>query len=126
MPRPPDPNSKIVRVFLTAKPGEETKVRAFKEICARNNKKVRDVLMEKVDAFLREHNYPPGNSQTLIEVYLEPPKKPEPPPPECMICKKPAVDDLQFKNKPEVIRSFCDVHRKAALETGKWQEIETG
>lgn len=75
MVRPPDPKSKIVRVFLTAKPGEEPKVRAFKEICARNGIKVRTVLMEKVDSFLREHNYPPGNSQTLIKGYLEPQKK---------------------------------------------------
>ena len=70
MPRPPDPKSKGQQVYLKAKPGEETKIRAFKEICARNSIRVRDVLMEKVDAFLREHNWPPGNSQTVLEVFI--------------------------------------------------------
>lgn len=75
MPRPANSKSKTTRVTLIAKPNQEVRVRAFKEICARNGISMSDILMEKVDAFLRAHNWPPGNSQTLMQVFLEPSKE---------------------------------------------------
>lgn len=68
-PRKPDPQAKVVQLICRAHPGEETKFRAFKEICRRNDIEYRTVLAEKVDQFLTEHNWPPGNSQTLLTVF---------------------------------------------------------
>ena len=67
MPKKPSVSNVNIQVF--GKPGEEPKIRAFKEICGRNNIEIRSVVLEAVDAFLRQHNWPPGNSQTLLEKF---------------------------------------------------------
>lgn len=69
MPRPPNPNAKFIRIVMDGKPEEEGEIKAFKEICARNGIKVRDVMMPAVRDFLRKHNWPPGNSQTVLEAF---------------------------------------------------------
>jgi len=70
VPRSPDPNSKSERLVLSGKPEQSTRIRAFKEIVARNPElTINKVLMEKVDEFLRKHNWPPGNSQTVLQVF---------------------------------------------------------
>lgn len=79
MTRSPDPKSKTINIQIHGKPGEAEKIRAFKEICARNGIEMRDVVLKAVDHFLREHHWPPGNSQTLLNE--EPPKK------QCWRCK---------------------------------------
>jgi hypothetical protein len=66
MPRKADYTAKTLRLTLCAKPGQEDKIRAFKELAARNDLEISDILFEKVEEFLKEHNYPPGNSQTLL------------------------------------------------------------
>jgi len=66
IPKPPNPKSKTLRLVLIPKNGQDDKIRAFKEICARNNKEISDILFEKVEEFLRKHNWPPGNSQTIL------------------------------------------------------------
>lgn len=70
MPRRPDPNSKTAQIIFKANDEtEEIKIRALKEICARNNIDIRDVFLPRVDSFLREHHWPPGSSQTLLVTY---------------------------------------------------------
>ena len=67
MPRPPDPKSKIPQIIIKAKNVEqEKKVRGAKEIVARNH----DLTMiDILDPFLKQHHWPPGNSQTLLETF---------------------------------------------------------
>lgn len=74
MTKLPNHKSKTLRLVLVPKQDQETKIRAFKEIVARNGLCVSSILYEKVEAFLREHNYPTGNSQTLITVFSGKPK----------------------------------------------------
>ena len=46
---------------------DEERIRAFKEIHARNfDLQIQDTMMKAVNMFLAKHNYPPGNSQTLL------------------------------------------------------------
>lgn len=54
---------------MDGKPEEEEEIKAFKEICARNGIQVRNIMMSAVRKFLREHNWPPGNSQTVLSVF---------------------------------------------------------
>lgn len=76
VPRQPDPNSKTQQLYFRATTVEEkNKVKAVKELCARNDDiEIKDVLMIGVDKFLRDHNWPPGNSQTVLSVYGALPK----------------------------------------------------
>lgn len=67
---PVNPKAKTMRLVLVPKPGQEPAIRAFKEITARNGLQVSDILFEKVEEFLREHNYPPGNSQTILDSFI--------------------------------------------------------
>lgn len=72
MPRPPNPKSKTIQLILKCvNEHEAVRVRACKEICARNGIKIKDVLMQGVDSFLRKHNWPPGNSQTQMTTFVE-------------------------------------------------------
>jgi hypothetical protein len=67
-----NPKSKTLRLSLIPKPEWETEVRAFKEICARNGIEMSRELYERaVKSFLRDHNWPPGNSQTTLPVFSE-------------------------------------------------------
>ena len=64
MPRPPDPKSKFPQLIIKASNIEqEKKIRGAKEIVARNHLTMIDIL----EPFLKEHRWPPGNSQTLLE-----------------------------------------------------------
>ena len=46
---------------------DEERIRAFKEIHARNfDLEIQTTVMEAVNRFLAKHHYPPGNSQTLL------------------------------------------------------------
>lgn len=68
MPRNPNPDTKDQQAYIRAKTTEEkTKIKAAKEICARNPElNIRSVLLEGIEAFLKKHNWPPGNSQTVL------------------------------------------------------------
>ena len=67
MPRPPNPNSKTSQIIIKPRPEWETEFRAMKEICARNGLALNKEIYERaVRPFLRDHNYPPGNSQTML------------------------------------------------------------
>jgi len=60
--------SKTLRLVLIPKLDWETEIRAFKEICARNRIEVSNELYERaVKTFLRDHHWPPGNSQTILD-----------------------------------------------------------
>lgn len=71
MPRQPNPKSKTTRLVLVPKQGQEQSIRAFKEIIARNGLNISDILFEKVVSFLKQHNWPPGNSQTLLQTFID-------------------------------------------------------
>jgi len=81
MPRSPNPKSKTIRLVLIAKPFQEESIRAFKEIVARNGLIISDILFEKVDSFLKQHNWPPGNSQTILQTFIGKTKK------KCYFCE---------------------------------------
>lgn len=80
MTRSPDPKSKTINIQVHGKSGEAEKIRAFKELHTRNGLKIRDTIMAAVDKFLKDHNWPPGNSQTLL--FADKPLK------ECWRCHK--------------------------------------
>ena len=70
MPRPPDHHSGRSLTFHANTPAEEERLKAFKELHARNPElSIQKTMMESVDLFLAQHNYPPGNSQTLLAEY---------------------------------------------------------
>lgn len=49
-------------------PEEEEKIRAFKEIHARNpDLTIHDTIMEYIRQFLAKHNYPPGNRTVTVK-----------------------------------------------------------
>jgi len=67
VPRKPNLHSGKSITFHAKTPAHEEKIRAFKEIHARNfDLEMQVTFMESVDRFLAKHNYPPGNSQTLL------------------------------------------------------------
>ena len=67
MPRPPNPKSKTSQYVMGIKTEWETEFRAMKEICARNGLKLNEEIYERaVRSFLRDHDWPPGNSQTVL------------------------------------------------------------
>lgn len=67
MPRKPNLNSGKSITFHAKTPAHEERIKAFKEIHARNfDLEIQCTMMEAVNRFLAKHNYPPGNSQTLL------------------------------------------------------------
>lgn len=103
MARPPNPNSKTLNLVLRGKPGESEKIRAFKEICGRNRKlTISGVLMKYgVEYFLKLHNWPPGDSQSVLEAYGSERKR------ECYLCHelKPKLVKVEFISGLQ--RSIC-------------------
>ena len=70
MPRKPDPETKTQQAYVRGNTETENKkIKAAKEICARNKIDMRDVLLEGIDRFLKKHHWPPGNSQALLSVF---------------------------------------------------------
>ena len=60
---------KTKQLVLKPKPDGswDVEINAFRELHARNQIEISETLMEKaVRPFLREHHWPPGNSQTLL------------------------------------------------------------
>ncbi len=84
MGRPPNHNAKTARITFIPKPSQEEKARAFKEICARDGLTASEELYVKIEEWLVEHNYPPGNPQTLL---FRPPAARSQPPNWCETCK---------------------------------------
>jgi len=72
MPRTPNPSSGKSLTIHAKTLSDEEKIRAYKEIHARNEDlKINASVMGHVDNFLKRHNWPPGNSQTLMSVFTE-------------------------------------------------------
>ena len=70
MPRKPNPKSQTPRITICGKPHQEVQIRAAKEIAARNGIDLSDEMFNRgVLSFLRAHNWPPGNSQTVLPVF---------------------------------------------------------
>lgn len=67
MPRKPNLHSGKSITFHAKTPAHEERIKAFKEIHARNfDLEIQVTMMEAINKFLAKHNYPPGNSQTLL------------------------------------------------------------
>lgn len=67
MPRRPKLNSGKSLTIHAKNPSDIERIKAFKEIHARNfDLEIQGTMMEAVNRFLAKHNYPPGNSQTLL------------------------------------------------------------
>lgn len=115
MPTTPKPDAKTKRLVLIPKSGQEIKITAFKEICARNGLEISNVLFEKVEQFLKEHNWPPGNSQTILGVY---PK--EAAAAKCHMCSAEAVAMMVYIKTGKTY-ALCHKHKRDCLETGKWR-----
>lgn len=113
MPRKPNPGTKEQQAYIRGKTEEEKKkIKAVKEICARNeNLQVRDVILKGFDKFLKDHNWPPGDSQTVLEAFEV---KPVMKAPVCGIhgCGKLATYKM-FHEKITVHR--CNAHKHAQL-----------
>lgn len=109
MPRDPDPGTKAQQAYVVAKTEEEKElIKAAKQICARNKDlNMRTVLMQGIKKFLRDHHWPPGNSQTLLGVFDV---KPVLPRLMCGImgCNQPA-DYKNFRGNQIVYR--CSQHK---------------
>jgi len=87
--RKPDPNAKTNQLVIKSDdPLDVQKFQAVREIVARNSDlTIKKALMPGVDLFLRKHNWPPGNSQTVLNSFGAKVKK------ECPWCGL-AVDRL--------------------------------
>jgi len=112
MTRQANPKSKTATIIVKANNEDEaTRIRALKEICVRNNLEIRKVILAKIDRFLKEHHWPPGNSQTVLEVFDV---KARVSTPICGIhgCSKPATDEL-FHELMKVYR--CRKHKFSHL-----------
>jgi len=112
VPRKPDPGTDEQQAYIRGKNEEEKKkIKAVKEICARNNIEVRDVLMIGIDKFLRDHHWPPGNSQTVLPVFDVKPALPQL---MCGLafCNKPA-EYMMFKGHEKLYR--CSEHKHYQL-----------
>jgi len=113
MPKPP--NLKSNRIVLEGNIEEENiRIRAFKEICQRNNIPYREEILKRIDHFLREHNWPPGNSQTQLAKFVEKRLVEK-------ACEYPGCTDvakyLCYPHPPGKNKVFyCMAHHKHALE----------
>jgi hypothetical protein len=118
MPRPIDPKGKTARLVLAPRSDQETKVRAFREICIRNKISISDELFKRVDEFLKEHHWPPGNSQVLMKEFLPTPVglvKPL----QCHFCKKDAVGYAIYMGRGKW--PFCSGHLEKLKDNPKWK-----
>lgn len=70
MPTFAKPKAKTKQIVAKPRPEWEIEFVAFKEICARNGLSMSEEIYERaIKKFLEEHHWPPGNSQTLLEIY---------------------------------------------------------
>ena len=120
MPRPANAQAKSLRLVLVGRDEQAVQIRAFKELCARNDLKVSDVLYEKVEAFLKQHNWPPGNSQTVLSAFDKDLRRV--PARKCYIhtCPNPAVQMLYYKPMEEYFPA-CSNHAKQLLKDARWR-----
>jgi hypothetical protein len=103
MPRTADAAGKTNRLILEGRPDQAIEIRTFKEIAARNGLSISEILFEKaVIPFLHEHNWPPGNSQTVMTKYTTPsPKK-------CGVCGQENVHLLKVEYISGLVMPTCD------------------
>lgn len=122
MTRPPDPEAKTCHLIFQAKTEEEkVKMKAFKEICKRNGIEMRKELLKGIDGFLKEHHWPPGNSQVLIREFLPTPVglvKPV----RCHFCQEDAVGKATYKGKKKY--DFCQRHLNQLEGNENWKVEE--
>lgn len=121
MPRSPDPKTKTQQAYLRAKNlDEQAKIKAVKEICARNGDlQVRDVILKGFEQFLKEHNWPPGNSQTVLVSFSEIETSHSV---TCSMCDRPAVDRAWMRDGGEAF--FCTTHRREKrLRIKAWRPL---
>ena len=122
MPRPPKTDSNKYLLFQARNQEEEVWIKAFKEICIRNNKTLREEGLRLVhDYFLvKEHRWPPGNSQTLLEsfpiVTVEEPSS-------CAWCDHEAEAEIEYIPSGQVY-PVCAEHLEQSRGESKWKETK--
>jgi len=108
MPTVANPKAKTKQLVAKPKPEWETEFVAFKEICARNSLSMSQEIYERaIKSFLRDHHWPPGNSQTLLEGYVEVHEVSRP---VCEVCGKVAVFRCETTFLVNPTKNLCRTH----------------
>ena len=106
MPKVANPKSKTKQIVAKPKEEWQTEFTAFKELCARNGLSMSQEIYERaIIPFLREHNWPPGNSQTLIDVFVQ--KKIDDKIVMCDSCGKEAVYRCRTVFPVKPVKNLC-------------------
>lgn len=109
MPRKAKPDSKTSQLIVQSKTEEEeAKIKAFKEICNREDLYIRDVLFEKITEFLKSHGWPetPGHSQLQISEFSNGPLRRTKNP--CCVCGSESKFLVHERGKGK--RKYCETH----------------
>ena len=111
MPTVAKPNAPTKQIVAKPKPEWITEFTAFKEICARNQLSMSEEIYERaIKVFLRDHHWPPGNSQTLLEVFEE--KNTIPKQEFCEVCGEAAVYRCNTIFSINSVKMLCRSHTR--------------
>ena len=109
MPTVAKPNAPTKQIVAKPKPEWIPEFTAFKEICARNQLSMSEEIYERaIKVFLRDHHWPPGNSQTLLEVFEE--KNTIPKLIVCEVCGEAAVYRCTTIFSINTVKDLCQSH----------------
>ena len=109
MPTVAKPNAPTKQIVAKPKPEWVTEFKAFKEICARNGLSMSQEIYERaIKVFLRDHHWPPGNSQTLLAVFEE--KNTIPKQEFCEVCSEPAMYRCTTIFSINSVKMLCQSH----------------
>ena len=109
MPTVAKPNAPTKQIVAKPKPEWITEFTAFKEICARNQLSMSEEIYERaIKVFLRDHHWPPGNSQTLLAGFQE--KHTIPKTVFCEYCNCPAVFRCSTIFSINSVKMLCQSH----------------
>ena len=116
MPTVAKPNAPTKQIVAKPKPEWITEFTAFKEICARNQLSMSQEVYERaIKTFLRDHHWPPGNSQTLLEVFEE--KNTIPKMAVCEVCGESAVYRCTTIFSINSVKMLCRSHTRPVSYT---------
>ena len=122
MPRKPKLNSGKSLTIHAKTLSDEEKIRAFKELHARNfDLELNSTIMEAINTFLKKHNWPPGNSQTVMEVFCNPKRADAQ---QCSICEETAIGKAKATNGWQGL--LCQRHYEQSRDARllrKWKPI---
>ena len=115
MPRPPKLDSTDQLIFQAKTEQDRIIIKAFKEICWRNGLFYKNEIKRLIhDQFLvKEHRWPPGNSQTVLKSFTEDSLE------MCSFCHSRAVGSVKHIATDKVY-SVCEDHLKGATLDKEW------